>query len=431
MARNLVDRQLERALVVSVPFFASLDTTAMKLVDMVAAEDFDDQEARVYWHGIEELTAEKGWFTVQHLLKRVERTQSQWDRVYEGERLVTRDELYRHAAAVAELAGARRARLIMQSGLQLIEAGDPTEDIVRLTQDRLLEVKSVVPEVPLPRTLADIKKDPPERRYNWAVPRFLEFKDRVMITGREGGGKMTLLRQLVLQFAAGFHPWDGTEFEPLICLQVDLQDGQVRNEREFDMISDRANVAPFEHLFVESRDSGINVVRSIADRRWLEGLIRTTRPHVVALGPIYQMCAGEDATDAVAMQALIDFINRMRTKYDIIWLLEAHAPKGESGGRGRQRTYEPFGSQRFMAWPDAGYGIMPDSRNAQRAKFKDWRGNRDMLSKIWPEKLAWGEVWPWVPMEVKARELRHRPKVPFIPQPSDDDAPPEQEEAPF
>lgn len=424
---RLIDHKLERMFVASVPTFAT-DATANRLVDMVDAEDFYDQEARAYWRCVGELTAERGWMMLEHLLKRAGKTLPQWDHFRAGlDPISVRDELYRHAEAIADMAAKRRLLLIGRGLVSQVEADLPPDDIVRTTQDRLLEIRSIVPDVPFPRTLRQVMEETTERRFNWAVPNWIEFKDRIMLTGREGGGKMTLLRQISEQLCVGFHPWTGEEFEPLIGLQFDLQDGKARNEREFAIIAERAGIDPFDHLYIESRDSGLNVVRSVADRRWIEAIIKKVRPHFVVLGPIYQMVIGEDATDATAMQLLIDFINLMRQKYDIIWFLEAHSPKAAMG---RNRQWEPFGSQRFMAWPDAGYGIMPDSKNPQRAAFKDWRGNRDLLSKVWPQKLAWGEYWPWVPATVAGPRLRHRAKVIQIPV-SDDDPGGQDEKEPF
>lgn len=443
MARQVNDHKLERAFVANVPFFGAMDLTVTNLLEVLGAEDFDDGESRRYWRAIEELVAERGYFQLTHLLQRTERSITQWEQFRGGPDVpqqLWRDELQRHAEMIADNAAARRSRLIFQSGLQLIEAETPIEDIVKVTQDRLLEVRSVVPKVALPRTLRNVVDDPSDRRFNWAVEGWIEFKDRIMITGREGGGKMTLLRQFAIQLAMGFHPWKGpNKFEPLRVMQFDLQDGQTRNEREFDVMIDRAKkvikdsgVDPLDNVFMESRDSGLNVVRSAADRRWMEALIRVTRPHVVVVGPIYQMVVGEDRTDAVAMQSLMDFINRMRTKYDIVWMIEAHAPHGDS--RAKVRDYRPFGSQVFIAWPEAGYGIVPDGRykNPPRAMIKDWRGNRDLLTKVWPANLVWGEWFPWVPVEVAHPSLRHRDKVKNLPAPSDDDAPPpDPEEMPF
>lgn len=418
--RELVDRQLERALVGSTPSFAT-DATASALIDIVGAEQFEDDEARRYWRVIEELVAERGWFVLQNVLERAERSVAQWEAFRKGAgEVVGREELYRHAHMVEDLA-ARRKLLLIGRGLtsnanngQLI-----VEDMVKTIQDQLIEVKSTVADVKLPRTLRDIRNDPPEMRWNWAVEGWLEFKDRIMITGAEGGGKMTILRQFAVQLGLGFHPWMGPDkFEPLIGLTIDLQDGKVRNEREFDIICDRARVDPFDHLFIESRDSGINVVRSAADRRWLEGLIRKTRPHFVVIGPIYKMASGEDPTDAVAMQLLIDFIEKMRSKYDVIWFIEAHSPAAAAV---RAQSWRPFGSQRFLAWPDAGYGLMPDGRSRQRVGLREWRGNRDLLTKSWPKRLAWGEYWPFVDVEVRHPMLKHRPPVKGLPAPSDGD----------
>lgn len=407
----LSDETLERILVRSAA--RMFDAGPSRLIDIVSSDEMEYVTTRRIWRAIEESVAERGFVTgPEDLIRRAGVTEAEWQRLSAAvEPVWSFPEAVRIAGQVADMSAYRKIQMLGSGLLNQVLMGVPVEDIVRSTLDHLQSVRAVVPELVASRSLRTIMESTEIESFDWAVPNWLEHRDRVMITGREGGGKTSLLRQLCIQLAIGFHPWTGERFRPLRVLMIDLQDGRVRNEREFRWIAEKARVDPTDQLLVESWDGGLNVVSSIADRRRLEGLIRGTRPEVVALGPIYRMAIGEDATDAAAMQRLIDVIDTSRSRYDVTWLLEAHSPKASAQSRG-QRSWEPFGSQRFMAWPDAGVGLQPDSKNAQAAKFISWRGNRDRGSKIWPGEVRWGEKWPWVPKEVVHGDLALSKAVP-------------------
>lgn len=387
------------------------DAGPANLISVVTSDDFEGIVTRAMWQAIEEIVAERGYLSgVELVIRRAGVTEADWQRLCDdAERLSTYADTLRAAQQLSDMAATRRMILIRAGIGSMLASSMPIEDIRTKTIEHLNDIRSVVPEVPADRTLRVVMQSNDVESFDWAVPNWLEHRDRVMITGREGGGKTTLLRQLDVQLSTGFHPWTGESFRPLRVLHIDLQDGRVRNEREFRWIAEMSGVEPNDNLIIVSRDSGLNVVSSTADRRWLEGLIRGVRPDVVALGPIYRLAIGEDATDSTAMQQLINQIDKMRTRYDVCWLLEAHSPKASMG---RVRQWEPFGSQRFMAWPDAGVGLQPDSKNAQGAAVMSWRGNRDRLTKIWPGQLVWGRKWPWVPKGNPAHpDLAIREKV--------------------
>jgi ATPase subunit of ABC transporter with duplicated ATPase domains len=54
----------------------------------------------------------------------------------------------------------------------------------------------------------------PDPEYDWLIPGLLERGDRVIVTGQEGKGKSTLLRQIGVQVAAGIHPFTLDDIVP-------------------------------------------------------------------------------------------------------------------------------------------------------------------------------------------------------------------------
>lgn len=74
------------------------------------------------------------------------------------------------------------------------------------------------------RTLREVL-DVPESAdaYDWVVPDLLERRDRLMLTGSEGGGKSTFLRQVAVLSAAGIHPFRFSPIQPIRVLVVDAE----------------------------------------------------------------------------------------------------------------------------------------------------------------------------------------------------------------
>jgi hypothetical protein len=73
--------------------------------------------------------------------------------------------------------------------------------------------------------------DGPEPIYQWLMPGLLERGDRLMITGYEGWGKSTLVRQIALGCASGVHPFTGESTEPVRVLFIDCENSETQLRR--------------------------------------------------------------------------------------------------------------------------------------------------------------------------------------------------------
>lgn len=406
MARQRAERDVQLERIACVSMAHVIDGTALKVVDVITFDDFTDPGCRKVWQALEGLVAERdgwvgGWEVVA---KRVGMSVADWGRFAEGVEWVMSSDLMRSVEKLADLAGYRRARTGLVRGVEKLGAGEPIDDVVAWTIDQLQGVRSVVPERPLPPNgieifhRADIKPE-----YDWLVPGWLEPKDRVMLTGSEGIGKMTLMRQWAVQLAAGIHPWTGEEIQPLRTLQLDLQDGQQRNEREFRKIFRSSGVDPPEIMFAESWKGGCNVIRSTRDRRAVESLIRSCQPHVLLVGPAYLLAKNSARKESETAQGICDFVDMLTNRYDVAIIIEAHSPNAPSTG---PRVLRPYGGAEFTAWPDAGVGLVKDGTYG--AAIREWRGNRDRDEKVWPDKITQGVEWPWVPKGTSVLSLRPR-----------------------
>lgn len=224
--------------------------------------------------------------------------------------------------------------------------------------------------------------------YNWLVERLLERGDRLILTGPEGGGKSTLLRQIAVQLAAGVHPFDeGHPIEPRRVLLVDLENGEAHLRRELAklraLLPDGA-VHP-GHLIVKSEPAGLDLLDQ-ADATWLDNEVRRAGCDVLALGPLYKLASGDPTAEETG-KAVSGCLDRIRAKHDTSILLEAHSPHAANGGK---RPTRPYGWSGWLRWPE--FGIHLD----EKGPVTHWRGARDQ--RDWPAALTRDGHWPWTPI---------------------------------
>jgi replicative DNA helicase len=238
-----------------------------------------------------------------------------------------------------------------------------------------------------------------EDSYNWMVPGLLERRDRIIITGGEGGGKSTLLRQLAVMLAAGIHPFRFHHTDPVRVLLVDVENSAAQIRRAIEPL---VNVARKRdtwnpaNLMIEVRGEGLDLTQR-HDSRWLMERVAVNRPDVLITGPIYKLFTG-NPNDEEPARKVAGVFDMLRNKYDVSVILEAHAAKASGG---LARNLAPYGASLWLRWPEFGYGLRPDSDAGQidgrsaAVYFEPWRGARDQ--REWPARLSGdgAQFWPW------------------------------------
>ena len=234
--------------------------------------------------------------------------------------------------------------------------------------------------------------------YDWVVPGLLERGDRVIVTGIEGLGKSSLLRQFAVMVAAGLHPFTSDLIEPQRVLLIDCENGPAHTRRKIRPLVTSANLAGSpvaeQNLWMEIRPEGMDLALERDVSRLLR-LVSVIEPDMVILGPLYRLAprALNNDDDAAPVLAAL---NMIRARGACV-VLEAHA--GHALGHGGIRDLRPRGSSAFLGWPEFGYGIRVASHeDAKRKRLVDvvpWRGDRD--ERDWPEMLQGGGQWPWSP----------------------------------
>lgn len=253
-------------------------------------------------------------------------------------------------------------------------AAEDAQDAVTLPQQRTVDIDTF---------LATGEGDDD---YDWVIPGLLERGDRLIITGPEGGGKSTLLRQIAIQAATGIHPFTGAHNPPARVLHLDLENSARQTRRKYRPLRHQAGpgLDP-DNLHITTRLDGIDLTQP-ADTQWLHTLCEQARPDILITGPIYKMATG-DPTEEKSAKPVAMALDRIRATIGCAIILEAHSPKALGGAK--KRAHEPYGWSGWLRWPE--FGLWLD----EAGDLSHWRGMRD--ERDFPEMLVRGGTWPWSP----------------------------------
>ena len=223
--------------------------------------------------------------------------------------------------------------------------------------------------------------------HDWLVPGLLERGDRLILTGQEGRGKSTLLRQLAVQMASGRAPFGEGDYEPVKVLLVDLENSQRHLRRKIRELVELAGAdLERDRLWVVPKPEGLDLATP-RDADWLRLVAAAVDPDVIVTGPIYKMSDG-DPTEETTAKPVIRILDELRARHDCAIVIEAHVPSEVGTGKRYER---PYGASIWRRWPE--FGIFLDERGALR----HWRGARD--EREWPGQLERSGTlrdWPWI-----------------------------------
>lgn len=303
-----------------------------------------------------------------------------------------------YAALVAAASVGRGVTAVAMRAQDGVIRGEDSAIVLARAIDELHGIRDRHTSARAARSLGEVLDVPAEADvYDWVIPGVLERMDRLILTGGEGGGKSTLLRQLAVMAAAGVHPFTHQHVQPARVLVVDGENSEKQWRRAVGSVALNARVHgvadPRENLFVDFV-SRINITRA-NDLGNVHRMLDDCRPDLVLIGPLYRL-APSIKNDEEALPVL-EALDTIRDR-GVAMMLEAHAPHADA--KTGQRDLRPIGSSALLRWPEFGLGIAKPIKPGEPFQLVKWRGDRD--ARNWPTQLhsqreVYGQRWPWEP----------------------------------
>lgn len=295
----------------------------------------------------------------------------------------------RFARSIHDKAMQRRLQAIVSDNVQ--PHGNVGERISKIITELKALRESSTDGLLAGKTLGELLDGDDE--YQWVIEGLMEIGDRLIVTGGEGAGKTTFVRQLAVMCAAGIHPFKLTPIPPLRVLVIDAENTEkqwrrsVRETTRLCVQHGEANPRDTMHVVCSkrldvTRESHIGAIHRKIDQ-W--------EPDIVFIGPIYKLTSKAIQTDDEAAPVLAA-LDSIRDR-GLAMVIEAHAAKGNSDGH---RNLAPRGSAALMGWPEFGIGLKATDKSDQYTRVVEltrWRGDRD--ERDWPVELTSAGPFSW------------------------------------
>lgn len=306
-----------------------------------------------------------------------------------------------YARYVADAATVRRYQSAAHRVLTQVDAGADAETVTQTAMNAMQDAARGHRTDGLHAVDYDELMDAEDAPYDWVVPDYLERGDRFVLTGHEGLGKSTLLRQAAILTAGGFNFVTGKRMDPKRVLVVDVENSERQWRRKTSGMRQQVKVrgGAFDGRLKVACHGRIDIT-SQRDQGSVMRLIDVHQPDMLMIGPLYKLAKKGINTDDDAAE-VITALDVIRDR-GITLLLETHMGHTTTGGAGGARNVRPRGSSALMGWPEFGYGLAPQTSDASEGTpipglvdMIPWRGDRD--ERAWPEQWKQGGEWPWMP----------------------------------
>lgn len=234
-----------------------------------------------------------------------------------------------------------------------------------------------------------------EDGYDWLIPGLLERQDRLIVTGPEGFGKTTFIRQLSILAAAGLNPITFEKIRPVKVLVIDAENTERQWRRAVRYMTQQAArlgvIDPRRTIHIAAgRRIDLTKGSHLSE---IHNLVDIHKPDMLMIGPLYKLVPRAINNDDDATP-LIVALDSLRDR-GLALIMEAHA--GKTTNVDGDRDLRPRGSAALLGWPEFGFGLKPVVGDANKVQLSRWRGDRD--GRDWPKILVKGGEWPWMAEE--------------------------------
>ena len=274
----------------------------------------------------------------------------------------------------------------------IAEGADPYATAAKLARDLDLLASASARQEPEALAVPDLVASA-ESADPWVIDGLLRADWRAVVVAAEGVGKSTLLRQIAICAAQGVHPLRHDRIEPVHALVVDAENPRAAIAETGAALDAQARLAAGSdydprRCLVWSRPGGLDL-REPHDRADFVRELRAARPRLVVAGPVYKLGRRHERESYEdAAEGVLAVLDDLRTRFGFALVLEHHAPKSQGG----YRDLVPFGSQRWLAWPELGVSLRAE-RDGSGVHVGRFRGDR--LACSWPKRLVRSHPWPW------------------------------------
>lgn len=161
----------------------------------------------------------------------------------------------------------------------------------------------------------------------------------------------TILRQIAVRSAMGWHPWAEERIEPVRVIYVDLENSRVEVRREINrMYEALRSTVDFKPKMRMAWATGFDMERAL-DRSWLIDLADEVEPRLIVFGPLYKAVSGRNGwgkqSEEIA-SILTEHIDLLAARYEAGVILEGHAPHKAPGEQ--RREWRVRGSAAYQGW---------------------------------------------------------------------------------
>jgi hypothetical protein len=313
------------------------------------------------------------------------------------------------------VATAAARREIVAIGQRLIDRaekvdGEALPDLQQAASDALMAVRTPHATVEDDAWDMDYFLSLERETNKFTFPNLLTREERFLMVGKEGGGKSTLVYQMLTGASYGVNTLSPSldRYEPQRVVFLDVENNPYQIADQVRLVhhllhEEAPDVKPYwknlkrKVVDLTDKNQQASVIRSIVGHA----------PDVLYMGTAYKMAFSEDYR--VMARAIMSTVDRIRAEVGCTTLIEHHAGWGEKGNR---NGWRPDGTSEWARWADFARGMDVKFNEQQTRRVMKLIVSSRMdrsTGRDWPGGFVQGRgdaTFPWLPVPQDEFEAR-------------------------